>query len=51
MIMIELVSAKIGFQLLLYIYAMIFSMSRGNVKNIPADNLFYSVIPEAFPHT
>lgn len=34
MIMIELVSAKIGFQLLFYIYDMVLSMSRVDVKNV-----------------
>ena len=51
MIMIELVSAKIGFQLLFYIYDMISGMSRADVKNVLLIMHTDSAIPGVFPRT
>ena len=51
MIMIELEALNWSFQLLLYIYDMISSMSRADVKNVRLIMHTDSVIPGVFPHT
>ena len=51
MIMIELEALNWSFQPLLYIYDMISSMSRADVKNVRLIMHTDSVIPGVFPHT
>ena len=51
MIMIELEALNWSFQLLLYIYDMIFDMSRADVKSVLLIMYTDSVIQGVFPHT